>query len=82
MCSSYAIDVQQDYENGDPTGDPTSGIIVSDITFSDITGSVASGAYEYYILCGSTASCYDFTWTNIDITGGLTECSPSGAECP
>ncbi|KAN0122032.1 glycoside hydrolase family 28 protein [Hyaloscypha variabilis] len=80
--SDYAIDVQQDYENGDPTGDPTSGIIVSDITFSDITGSVASGAYEYYILCGSTASCYDFTWTNIDITGGLTECSPSGAECP
>jgi len=80
--SDYAIDVQQDYENGDPTGDPTSGIIVSGITFESISGSVASGGYEYYILCGSTASCTDFTWSNIDITGGLTECSPSGAECP
>ena len=81
---SYAIDVQQDYENGSPTGDPTSGITVSGVTFESITGTVAnSSAYEYYILCGSSSSCTDFTWSNIDITGGgKTECSPSGAECP
>lgn len=80
--SSYAIDVQQDYENGSPTGDPTTGITVTGITFENIVGSVQSDAYEYYILCGSTSSCSDFTWSGIDITGGLTLCSPDGAECP
>jgi polygalacturonase len=82
--TDYAIDVQQDYENGGATGDPSSSITVSGVTFSDITGSVAdSDAYEYYILCGSTSSCADFTWSGIDITGGgKTECSPSGDECP
>lgn len=80
--SDYAIDVQQDYENGDPTGDPSTGIMVSGVTFEDITGSVADSAYEYYILCGSTSSCEDFTWSGIDITGGTTSCSPSGDLCP
>jgi len=79
---SYAIDVQQDYENGSPTGDPTTGIIVSNIKFESITGSVGSKAYEHYILCGSTASCTNFTWSNINITGGSTKCSPSGVACP
>lgn len=82
--SDYAIDVQQDYENGDPTGDPTSGILVSGVTFSDITGTVANDdAFAYHLLCGSTASCTDFSWSDIAITGGgKTECSPSGAICP
>ncbi|KUJ06908.1 uncharacterized protein LY89DRAFT_692256 [Mollisia scopiformis] len=80
--TDYAIDVQQDYENGDPIGDSTTGITVSGVTFDSITGSVADGGYEYYILCGSTSSCTDFTWTDIDITGGTSSCSPAGDECP
>ena len=81
---SYAIDVQQDYENGDPTGDPSTGITVSGVTFEDITGSVSGDdVYEYYILCGSTSSCTGFTYSGIDISGGgQTECSPSGSICP
>ncbi|KAK7729657.1 hypothetical protein SLS53_009228 [Cytospora paraplurivora] len=81
--TNYAIDVQQDYENGSPTGDPTTGITVSDVTFDTITGSVSGDdAYSYYILCGSTSSCKDFTYTNIDITGGKTECEPDASLCP
>jgi polygalacturonase len=80
--TTYAIDVQQDYENGSPTGDPTTGIQVTGVTFSDITGSVSSSAYEYYILCGSTSSCSDFTWSGISITGGKTACVPAGSLCP
>ncbi|KAH8682098.1 glycosyl hydrolases family 28-domain-containing protein [Xylariales sp. PMI_506] len=81
--TDYAIDVQQDYENGSPTGDPTTGITVSGVTFSDITGSVSDdSAYQYYILCGSDSSCEDFTWSGIDISGGTTACSPSGSLCP
>ncbi|EFW99620.1 polygalacturonase 3 [Grosmannia clavigera kw1407] len=83
--SDYAIDVQQDYLNGGPTGKPSSSITVSDVTFKDITGTVSdSDAYEYYLLCGSTSSCTGFTWSGISITGGgKTECSPSGSSiCP
>ncbi|KUI61229.1 Endopolygalacturonase D [Cytospora mali] len=81
--TDYAIDVQQDYENGSPTGDPTTGITISGVTFKSITGSVSGDdAYSSYILCGSTSSCKDFTYTDIDITGGKTECKPSTSLCP
>lgn len=80
---SYAIDVQQDYENGSPTGEPGSDCPVSGITFEDITGTTSGDddSYNYYVLCGDS-SCSDFTWTNIDITGGSESCSPSGSICP
>lgn len=82
MNNSYAIDVQQDYENGSPTGDPGSDCPVSGVTFSDITGTTSGDdAYNYYVLCGD-GSCTDFTWTNIDVTGGQTSCTPSGSICP
>lgn len=74
---SYAIDVQQDYENGSPTGDPTTGIPVSNVIFENISGDVTDDGYQYYILCGSTTSCSDISFSNIDISGGSTECSPS-----
>lgn len=81
--TDYAIDIQQDYENGSPTGDPTTGITISGVTFSSITGSVSGDdAYSYYILCGSTSSCEKFTFTDIDISGGQTECEPDGSLCP
>ncbi|KAF2773251.1 hypothetical protein EJ03DRAFT_305450 [Teratosphaeria nubilosa] len=81
--TDYAIDVQQDYENGGSTGDPGDSITISGVTFEDITGSVSGDdAYQYYILCGSTSSCSDFTWSGLDISGGQTECSPDGDECP
>ncbi|KAL1849832.1 hypothetical protein Daus18300_013145 [Diaporthe australafricana] len=81
--TDYAIDVQQDYENGSPTGDPTTGITISDVTFSSITGSTSGDdAYSYYILCGSDSSCSGFTFTDIDITGGKTECKPDSSVCP
>ncbi|CAN8098558.1 unnamed protein product [Discula destructiva] len=80
--TDYAIDVQQDYENGSPTGEPGSSVTVSGITFQDITGTTSGDdAYNYYVLCGD-GSCTDFTWSGIDITGGQTSCAPSGSICP
>lgn len=58
--SDYGIVVEQDYENGDPTGTPTDGVPITDLTIEDITGSVSSGADQVYILC---AACSDWTWT-------------------
>jgi len=36
---------------------------------SNIYGTAESGAQDYYILCGN-GSCSDFTFNNIDISGG------------
>ncbi|TKA30620.1 hypothetical protein B0A50_02340, partial [Salinomyces thailandicus] len=48
--SIYGIDIQQDYLNGGPTGDPTNGVVIQNITMTNITGTVQSDAKNYYIL--------------------------------
>lgn len=82
--TSYGIVIEQDYENGSPTGTPTNGVPITDLTVENISGSVASGATEVYILCGS-GSCSDWSWKNVDVTGGerSSKCEnvPSGASC-
>ncbi|KAI5206926.1 glycoside hydrolase family 28 protein [Aureobasidium subglaciale EXF-2481] len=65
----YGIDIQQDYLNGGPTGQPTNGVIIKNITMSNISGTAQTKARDYYILCGD-GSCSDFTFNNIHITGG------------
>ncbi|KAL1600515.1 hypothetical protein SLS60_006901 [Paraconiothyrium brasiliense] len=67
--TTYGIDIQQDYLNGGPTGEPTNGVIIKNITMENIHGTVTGKAKEYYILCGD-GSCSDFTFNNISITGG------------
>ncbi|GKZ17014.1 hypothetical protein AbraIFM66951_005742 [Aspergillus brasiliensis] len=82
--SKYGIVVEQDYENGSPTGKPTNGVKVEDITFKKVTGSVKSSGTDIYILCGS-GSCSNWTWSGVDVTGGKKSSScknvPSGASC-
>jgi polygalacturonase len=79
--SDYGIDVQQDYLNGGPTGDPTNGVIISNVQFIDIKGTVTSDAYDYYILCGS-GSCSGFTFSGDSVTGGKTSCNYPPTGCP
>ncbi|KAF7590245.1 hypothetical protein BBP40_003129 [Aspergillus hancockii] len=82
--TKYGLVVEQDYENGSPTGTPTNGIKVSDIMFEKVTGTVESSATDIYILCGS-GSCSNWAWSGVSITGGKTssKCKnvPSGATC-
>ena len=82
--SDYGIVIEQDYENGSPTGTPTTGVPITGLTLDGITGTVDSSATNIYILCGS-GSCSDWTWTGVSVTGGKTstKCSniPSGASC-
>lgn len=79
--SDYGLDIQQDYLNGGPTGEPTNGVNITNILFEDITGTVQSDAYDYYILCGS-GSCSNFAFTNVEITGGLQSCNYPTDTCP
>ncbi|KAK3115639.1 hypothetical protein LTR53_004792 [Teratosphaeriaceae sp. CCFEE 6253] len=77
--TDYGIVIEQDYENGSPTGTPTDGVPITDVTLSGITGDVGSDASPYYILC---ASCSDWTVTGVSVTGGKasSDCTgePSG----
>ncbi|CAI6098927.1 unnamed protein product [Clonostachys chloroleuca] len=80
--AKYGIVIEQDYENGSPTGTPTDGVPITDLTDNKLTTSVDSGATNIYILC---AACSGWTWTNNDVTGGETssKCTglPSGVSC-
>lgn len=82
--TDYGIVIEQDYENGSPTGSPTTGVPITDLTVQQITGSVESDATPVYILCGD-GSCSDWTWSNVKVTGGesSSKCEnvPSGASC-
>ncbi|OTB05380.1 glycoside hydrolase family 28 protein [Hypoxylon sp. CI-4A] len=82
--TDYGIVIEQDYENGSPTGEPTTGVPITELTLNGVTGSVADDATEVYILCGS-GSCSGWTWEGVSVTGGKKsgKCSniPSGASC-
>lgn len=84
--AKYGIVIEQDYENGSPTGTPTTGVPITDLTISNVKGSVASKATDVYILCGK-GSCSNWKWSGVSITGGQksTKCSNipsgSGASC-
>ncbi|KUJ06425.1 uncharacterized protein LY89DRAFT_769533 [Mollisia scopiformis] len=81
--SVYGIDVQQDYLNGGPTGIPSNGVIITDLTFQNVTGTAIAGAEDYYILCGQ-GSCSDFTFTDVSIVGGTVadSCNYPPSGCP
>ncbi|RKL32530.1 Polygalacturonase [Fusarium proliferatum] len=81
--SKYGVDVQQDYLNGGPTGKPTNGVKISNIKFTKVTGTVASSAQNWYILCGD-GSCSGFTFSGNAITGGgkTSSCNYPTNTCP
>ncbi|KAL9107572.1 MAG: hypothetical protein Q9227_007572 [Pyrenula ochraceoflavens] len=82
--TDYGIVIEQDYENGSPTGTPTDGVPITGLTVEDVTGSVSSDAEEVYILCASGA-CSGWTWEGVSVTGGKasSKCEnvPSPAKC-
>lgn len=71
MERRYGILIEQNYDGGDLHGDPTTGIPITDLTVENISGSgaVASSGYDVVVVCGS-GSCSDWTWSNVDVTGG------------
>ncbi|KAJ5128152.1 extracellular polygalacturonase [Penicillium atrosanguineum] len=82
--TDYGIVIEHDYENGSPTGTPTDGVPITDLTVDGISGSLEDDAVQVYILCGDD-SCSDWTWEDVSLTGGDTsdDCEnvPSGASC-
>ncbi|KAI9325610.1 pectin lyase fold/virulence factor [Zopfochytrium polystomum] len=70
---TYGVAVEQDNENGSPTGTPTPGIPISGLTLSNVHGTMAAGAkYSTYILC---AACSGFSFTGVNITSKNPSCT-------
>ncbi|RHZ57767.1 hypothetical protein CDV55_104717 [Aspergillus turcosus] len=82
-ASVYGIDVQQDYLNGGPTGNPSDGVLIENLRFVNVVGTAASSASDYYILCGD-GSCGDFVFENVHIAGGgvASSCNYPAGGCP
>ncbi|KAF2141896.1 glycoside hydrolase family 28 protein [Aplosporella prunicola CBS 121167] len=80
----YGITIQQDYENGSPTGKPTTGVPITGLTVKNVKGNVGSKGTEVQILCGK-GSCSGWSWSGVSVTGGSksSKCQniPSGASC-
>ncbi|KAI3571929.1 glycoside hydrolase [Fusarium oxysporum f. sp. albedinis] len=78
----YGMVFRQDYLNGGPTQQPTKGVPMTGIKIKNVTGTVKPAGKNIFILC---ANCKDWTFTNIDITGGQSKekCVgvPAGAFC-
>ncbi|KAH7351153.1 putative extracellular polygalacturonase [Rhexocercosporidium sp. MPI-PUGE-AT-0058] len=82
LITDYGIVIEQDDENGSPTGTPTGGVPITGLTVSGVTGTIASDATNIYILC---AACSGWTRTDLAITGGTKSSrrtgSPNGVSC-
>jgi len=76
------IVIQQDYQNGSPTGVPTDGVPITGLTIANVKGSVASSARGIYILCAAGA-CSDWKWSGVSISGGKNNCTgaPGSVKC-
>jgi polygalacturonase len=83
--AKYGIVIEQDYENGSPTGTPTTGVPITGLTMKGVTGSVSAKAQPIYILCGKGA-CSNWSWSGVKVTGGKPQQKkclnvPSSASC-
>ncbi|KAF1919186.1 glycoside hydrolase [Ampelomyces quisqualis] len=83
--AKYGIVIEQDYENGSPTGTPTAGVPITDLTVQNVVGTVAAKGTNVYILCAEGA-CSNWNWSGIQVTGGQksSKCSnvpAGGAAC-
>lgn len=67
--TDYGILIEQNYDGGDLKGDPTTGIPITDLTISGVSGTVDSDGTNIAIVCGS-GSCSDWTWSDVSISGG------------
>ncbi|KAG5924096.1 hypothetical protein E4U42_004750 [Claviceps africana] len=61
------VTIQQDYQNGRPTGKPTKGVPITNLSVTRISGNVMPGGTNYYVLC---ADCANWKWTQNKVVSG------------
>ncbi|WVQ65135.1 uncharacterized protein L199_003308 [Kwoniella botswanensis] len=67
----YGVVIQQDYENGSPTGEPTNGIEISNIVFDSGTAveTASDAKYGVYVLCGDGSCTGNWDWSGLTVSG-------------
>nr|AMD09886.1 endopolygalacturonase [Mesosa myops] len=65
--TGYGIIIEGDYENGGPTGTPTDGCPITELTVKNITGTVKESAANVYVLVEGAS---DWHFSGIGVTGG------------
>ncbi|KAJ8924049.1 hypothetical protein NQ315_006826 [Exocentrus adspersus] len=65
--TNYGIILESDYLNGGPSGQPTGDCPITDLTIKNITGTVASGGSNVYVIVENAS---DWKCSGIDIKGG------------
>lgn len=84
--TKYGILIEQDWDvkNGNGTGNATTGVPITDLTLSQVNGTVVLDATDVYVFCGD-GSCSSWTWDRVHVTGGIRsdKCShlPPGVSC-
>jgi galacturan 1,4-alpha-galacturonidase len=68
--AKYGIGIEQNYENGSPTGTPTAGVPITGLTIQNVKGTVAPKGIDVYIVCAKGA-CSNWTWSSNSVTGGV-----------
>lgn len=78
--TNYGIIIEGDYLNGGPTGTPTDGVPITDLTLKNITGTVLKSGTNVYVLVEAAS---DWYCSGIDVKGGenVKECQgiPDGS---
>lgn len=70
--------------NGGPTGIPTNGVNITNISMLNVRGTAQPGAMDYYILTANETSAATWVFSDVDVTGGGSSACvvvPSGFSC-
>ncbi|CAE6424105.1 unnamed protein product [Rhizoctonia solani] len=68
-CTDYGVIIDQSYPS--TLGTPGTGVIISNVTFAGTnTVSVASGADEVEVNCGSGSCTGTWNWSGLEVSGG------------
>nr|ADU33280.2 endopolygalacturonase [Chrysomela tremula] len=81
----YAVNIEQDYKQGKPTGHPTDNIPIKGLTLKQVSGTLTGDeSVPVYIICADGA-CSNFNWSGVSFTGAAhkSNCTmiPTGFSC-
>ncbi|XP_025834541.1 polygalacturonase-like [Agrilus planipennis] len=67
--TNYGVLVRGDYLNTGPTGHPSNGVVIRNLTLTNVHGWVQENAVNVFVLLGDGVAS-NWKWTNVNVTGG------------
>ncbi|KAF9018465.1 glycoside hydrolase [Hymenopellis radicata] len=71
-ASDFGVIIEQDYENGSPTGVPTNGIEISNVIYSgkNSVRMTEDDGLQVFVLCGDGSCTGTWDWKGLAVSGG------------